>query len=560
MEINYTPEERAALDSILKNISDIVNDVGGQEENITNRAPAELLRDPTSPEAVELEKIDAAGRDRLHPYVKQYQDLKAAAEARSFAEIAGDPEKIIADVRRSIPAFIEKQYAAHVPTARGALVDYMLDNELLAKDANGKLCLHFNFARALCASEYRQHLDALQETEKKQDKLQSVIDNFLKSSRFVSSPNPKGPAVYRTKRRAGDITKTPEKLAVPTLQGYEYSTSLYHKGDSMAHLNIRPQSDVEMEFTDGKMSIINGGNKLNEFSRVELEDLKTKAAIDSIDLQNLRVFYNIILDDYQKTGILKDVYTIFIPDLLIYMGSDKRTNKAAEKRAREIVESYHNIIGVCVTGKDGQGNPRKKRLPVLLFEGDDEGKNTISFSSPYLKEVIQSTISAANPAPNPPKKGSRKKIYPRHYPSHSYMIKPEISKERNRVAIENVVILVQGVAQAGVAQAGGDKLGSYHISGATLLSRNVQLSNRFEASKNKGQLLNRVFSKTWRLLKEATTLSENYKNICVSVNGSAPVLLSELNPKDSAIIPTPATISTMVIEITHQGKRAKNEM
>ena len=75
------------MDSILKNISDIVNDVGGQETTITDRTPAEILGDPTTPEAVELEKIDAEGRARIRKFVERYQEIQSAAEARSFADL-----------------------------------------------------------------------------------------------------------------------------------------------------------------------------------------------------------------------------------------------------------------------------------------------------------------------------------------------------------------------------------------------------------------------------------------------------------------------------------------
>lgn len=553
MEINYTPSERAAIDAALKNINDIINEVGGIEDELRRATPAERLRDPTSPEAVELEKIDAAGRDRLQPYIKQYQDLKAAAEARHFAAISGDPEKILEDARRRLPGFIETQYRAQVPTAGGSLVDYMIDNDLLLRTSAGVLLFHSEFIRALCNTELLPHSDALENFPEKHAELSKIIQDALKASRFVAFPKQTKTAVYRTKRRAGNITETPENLAVPTLPGYEYSTSFYHKDNSLAHLNLVPQKDIEMEFTNGEMSIVNGINKLNERSRVELEDLNTKSVIESIDLQNLRVFYNIILRDFERTGEIKDVYTVFVPQLLYYMGSDGRANKSDEKRAKKIVESYHNIIGVHVVGEDGMGAPRKKRKPVLLFEGDDEGKNTISFSSPYLKDVILSTVTAARTeTERATRKGAPKKLYVSSIPSHTYMIKPEISKERSRAAIENVVLLVQGIAQAGGT--------GYHINGENLLSRNVQLSARLKTSKNKGQLLARVFSKTWKLLKEETTLTDNYKNVRISVNGSAPVLLSKLNPKDTRLIPTAATVSKMVIEIKHDGKVVKSQM
>ena len=185
MEINYTPEERAALDSILKNISDIVNDVGGQEATITDRTPAEILGDPTTPEAVELEKIDAEGRARIRKFVERYQEIQSAAEARSFAAISGSPENILDAAREELPRLLEKQYRAQVIDAPENLIKYAVDNKLISMGPDGSRRLHYDFARQLCVSGLKLHADALAEYPEKLKELEQIIADALQVSDFV---------------------------------------------------------------------------------------------------------------------------------------------------------------------------------------------------------------------------------------------------------------------------------------------------------------------------------------------------------------------------------------
>ena len=185
MEINYTPEERAALDSILKNISDIVNDVGGQETTITDRTPAEILGDPTTPEAVELEKIDAEGRARIRKFVERYQEIQSAAEARSFAEISGSPENILDAAREELPRLLEKQYRAQVIDAPANLIEYAVDNKLITIGPDGSRRLHYDFARQICVSGLKLHADALAEYPEKLKELEQIIADALQVSDFV---------------------------------------------------------------------------------------------------------------------------------------------------------------------------------------------------------------------------------------------------------------------------------------------------------------------------------------------------------------------------------------
>lgn len=186
MTIDYTPEERAALDSILKAIGEIVDDVGGQEETITNRAPAELLRDPTSPEAVELEKIDADGRARIRKYIKRYQEIQSLAKARIFADLAGSPENVIDAARQKLPQLIEEQYKKQVDGTPENLIKYAVANKLITIGPDGSRRLHYDFARQICVSGLTLHADALAEYPEKLKELEQAIVDALQVSDFVA--------------------------------------------------------------------------------------------------------------------------------------------------------------------------------------------------------------------------------------------------------------------------------------------------------------------------------------------------------------------------------------
>ena len=117
---------------------------------------------------------------------------------------------------------------------------------------------------------------------------------------------------------------------------------------------------------------------------------------------------------------------------------------------------------------------------------------------------------------------------PQRLPSHSYLINADIVKERNKAAVENVIIIVTLIEQA------GDNVP--RIKASTIIERNPQLKERLEATANehKAQFLKRVFSKTWELLRTRTKLTEVYEDIQLP------------NPNDPAAIPTAKTLSDIV--------------
>ena len=178
-------------------------------------------------------------------------------------------------------------------------------------------------------------------------------------------------------------------------------------------------------------------------------------------------------------------------------------------------------------------------LPVLVFMGNDVDKNIIRFSSPYMVRVIQDIYKASIrkskvDLPITDKQGNVLTL-----PSHSYLIKSSITKEKNKKAVEIVFIIVTLIEQAGNNVP--------HIKAETIVERNTQLKESLMASKStsdKNKKLNRAFTKAWELLRTQTDLLNTYKNI---------VLPDPKAPDFCKYIPTTSTLDT-VYEFPHEGK------
>ena len=120
---------------------------------------------------------------------------------------------------------------------------------------------------------------------------------------------------------------------------------------------------------------------------------------------------------------------------------------------------------------------------------------------------------------------------------NSYLVNADIAKERNKVAVENVFIIVALIEQA------GNNIPK--IKASTIVERNVQLQERLQANAKPNRLLSTTFKKTWELLRNKTTLGQSYCNIQLP------------DPKDPANIPTMSTLETTVFKFQHDGKIKK---
>lgn len=337
--------------------------------------------------------------------------------------------------------------------------------------------------------------------------------------------------INRTRAKAGDIyKKIPQNLAIPTLREYQHGLSLYQ--DGKAYLQPLTSTDG-LKFQNGLMYFT--GEQMRRVSEVELQNMKTKEGIENIDLALLRVFYSIILSAFEATGCktLKPNITLFVPDLAEFLGLQRNLNKQDLARVISKTQQFHNIVGVMHETRNGK--PTQSLYQVLNFESYDDKKNTITFSSPYMNHVIETVY---NIAIRRDKKGAprlKSNGEPMRLVSHSYLVKSEISKERNKTAVENVIIITTLIEQAGENVP--------RIKASTIIERNPQLQQRLENSTNKRQFLKRTFEKTWELLRTKTRLQEVYKNIQLP------------DPKDPANIPTVAALESTVFSFPHDGKK-----
>lgn len=350
-------------------------------------------------------------------------------------------------------------------------------------------------------------------------KLLYIYDKYIKKT-------------YRTRAIAqelGAITELPNTLAVTTFASYQHSISLFQEGGAY----LQPLSSTDgLKFKRGRMYF--DGAQMREVSEVELQNMKTKEGIADIDLSMLRIFYSIILTRFEASGYteLKEVLTMSVPTLAEFMGLQSNINKKDIDRIIEKTQSYHNIIGVLNGTRNGR--PAQSLFPVLNFEGYNSRNNTIKFSSPYMNYVINTVYKLSIRKSKNGKELLKKNGEPLRVPTHSYLIDSSIVKERNKVAVENVVIIVTLIEQAGN--------NIPRIKASTIVERNVQLEYRLEKSKNATQLLRRTFIRTWELLRENTRIKEVYKNIQLP------------DPKDPAAIPTMSTLNKMVFSFPHEGK------
>ena len=341
---------------------------------------------------------------------------------------------------------------------------------------------------------------------------------------------------YRTRSSAGTdlVRRYPETLIVPSQKSYQYATSLYQEGD--AHL-----IPVPLKMENGKLSV--NSEAIESKTTAELQNMVTKELVTNIDITTLQALYSLILYQFQLARFtsMREMYRVYLPDLAEYLGYDSKSINSKQQRDAIInkIKSFHNVTGVISVyrGKDADGNERyyKNYYQVLNFEAYEETTNTIMFSSPYMNNVIKIVLEKnlkknKDGTPKLTKSGQ-----PTFTASHSYLVDSSISKEKNKAAVENVILIVNLIEQA------GNHSGSPHISVLTLIERNQVLRTQFEGSKNRTVVLQRVFKKTWELLRTKTRLQEKYKNIQLP------------NPNDPNVIPATKTYEKMSFTFKHDG-------
>lgn len=494
----------------------------------------------------------------LKELIQIRKDFVDRAERRQFSELGDDKDEIMDNAKseaieyiKAKISFYHKEINAGMVTAEDIVIDTRENTWFLEEEAT---------RRNIKESALRLHYEHFREDSEALAVLDSIIDETIAEDRLSDKPHvsrrvydPDSNTVivgfpgeieingepadlslfkkeFRTIAKAGDITKAPDKYAIPTLENYQYSISLYPNGN--AYLQpLDPEKTHNLVFENG---ILKFQGSLEGISEVELQDMKTEKGIESIDLPRLKSFYSIILKKFEENDYKKldDVINMYVPDLAEYLGLQRNLSDYKITDIQNQVKAFHNIVGVLHFHSNGK--PRKSLYPVLVFMGYDAKKNIISFSSPYMNYLIKAICEESVKRD---KKGEiihKTNGEPLRLPTHSYLVRPEIASEKNKVAVENVMLIVRLIETAGENIA--------RIKASTLIERNPQLVDRLNESKNKVQLLQRVFKKTWELLGTHTRLKEVYKDIELP------------DPKDPRSIPTPARLNDTIFEFRHDGK------
>lgn len=322
-------------------------------------------------------------------------------------------------------------------------------------------------------------------------------------------------------------------LALITDKDYLNAVSLYEQGNAY----MKQITMDGLQFNDGKLYF--AGDEMREVSMVELRNLQTNKNIDAINLPFLQFCYSQIMGQWERTiqdevlkggsGEIDPVTRFYLPDLAKARGLPANASKESLEAIKKDISSFHNVVGVLKV----EGYSKPSLYPVLNFEGFDTTTNVISFSSPYLLHVVQVLFKTSV---RRDKKGNpklRSDGYPQTRAINSYLVHSSIMKKRDKSAVQNVFLLVQGIERC------GDNV--YDIMAETLIERNTLFKTRLEESKNKRVLLQRCFTNTWKYLKECTDLEKKYIDIELP------------DPKNPANIPSVATLKNFKIVIRHKG-------
>ncbi len=340
---------------------------------------------------------------------------------------------------------------------------------------------------------------------------------------------------YRT--RPEDAEKNlPSVIATITLGDYVNALSISSTG--MARLiNLNAGGTELLEERNGSLYIKDDANAV-PMVESQIKAIEGRSHVKDIDLGPLRLFYSIILQDYEANGyrdITNKKTVIYLPDLFGAMGTDRYRGEQQIEALLSDILRYNNLYGVIT-----DGNKRPIYYKLINLEVYDSGRNTITLSSPYISHIVQTVIEASKRKDKNGKALLTTGGKPQFYPSHAYLIKTSIYKQRNKAAIENVNIIVGIIARAGNHLA--------NVTAATLVNRNAFLREELEGadSKHRQQVLNRVFRKTWELLWTETYLSDIYDGICLKCKDEIPKYKNLRNEK---------------FEFPHKGKRThQNEV
>lgn len=191
---------------------------------------------------------------------------------------------------------------------------------------------------------------------------------------------------YRTKSKADNTTDNlPSNLAIITNDKYKNSLTLQQNGGAY----LQPLATTEGLQYDGE-NLFFQGFPASEATLREINKDKD-VPIEAIDLPLLRMFYSIILSDFEqntkKLGVVNEIVTVYVPDLAAILGKKRNLSKNDITSIIEKTSSFQTIYGVI---KDpDRPNGIGTAVPLLVWMGYDAESNTIRFASPYMTRLIK---------------------------------------------------------------------------------------------------------------------------------------------------------------------------
>ena len=359
----------------------------------------------------------------------------------------------------------------------------------------------------------------------------NICPDYILGKITMSEPdNAKKKKNYRTKSKADNTTDNlPSNLAIITNDKYKNSLTLQQNGGAY----LQPLATTEGLQYDGE-NLFFQGFPASEATLREINKDKD-VPIEAIDLPLLRMFYSIILSDFEqntkKLGVVNEIVTVYVPDLAAILGKKRNLSKNDITSIIEKTSSFQTIYGVI---KDpDRPNGIGTAVPLLVWMGYDAESNTIRFASPYMTRLIKRIY---NVSIRKDRKGSphlKKDGTPLLEVSHSYLVKSSIVKERNKRAVEIVMVVVTTIEQSGK--------NTPHLKASTIINRIPQLKKTYNdtPAKHKNRVLTRAFKKAWELLETQTNLRKKYPDI---------ILPDPNNPQN---IPTTSNLNKLVFEFPH---------
>lgn len=330
---------------------------------------------------------------------------------------------------------------------------------------------------------------------------------------------------YRTKKTAGQRAEVPAYLPVITNKTYRDAITFNCNGSAYLQL-----------LSDGSELKYKNGSSYFKGLAANCEKIKglfTNDGIKEVHIPLLMALYGIFLQKASsssgKAQGLDEKIVFYYPEFAKKLGKTHTGVKDIEAFA-SAMEQLTKIVGIVHNGQSSSDI-----LPVLSGYEHDKDTNTIHIASPYITRIIKEIHNASirkdkNGEPVKNKNGEFRTL-----PAYSYLVDISIEKERNRKAVEIVMIIVALIEQSGKH--------TPHIRARTVIERSSLLKGSMKgpSTQKKDTVLQRSFSKAWELLQTKTKLSTVYRDIKLP------------DPENPCYIPTCPNLD-MVFTFPHKGK------